>query len=127
MRIFAAFIGVFWFVVASAHAQNVEGQVTASDGAPIAGLPLKVTDPKTGRSIIVFTDQSGGWQLNGLGAGTYTVEPFLGSQDAKPAAKGTFVIKDKSIIDQWFVHSKPTDSKLQVPDSYKALGCASGC
>lgn len=49
----------------------VSGQVTDSDGTPVAGVDLLVDGPDGPTTLT--TDASGGYALDGLGEGTYTV------------------------------------------------------
>ncbi|HEX8080071.1 MAG TPA: carboxypeptidase regulatory-like domain-containing protein [Jatrophihabitans sp.] len=50
----------------------IGGSVSGPDGSPVAGVWMTVFD-SAGIAIDTLTDESGNWQLAGLGAGQYTV------------------------------------------------------
>ena len=78
-RLFTLFtlVAVALVFAAPAEAQfargGIQGEATDPDGVPLPGVTVTLTNPATGASRTVVTGATGGYVLQGLSSGTYTI------------------------------------------------------
>lgn len=80
----AALAAVLAAAAAPAAAQAVRGQVVFRNGAPAAGVSVRVVSTQIGPSRPVLTGYDGMYHLGGIPPGNYRLEVSVNGQPAPP-------------------------------------------
>lgn len=66
-------VGITWGQATSVNGGSIQGTITDSSGAVVAGATLTIVDPDTGLNKTVKTDSAGFYSVGPLNPGNYTV------------------------------------------------------
>ncbi len=66
-------VGISWGQATSVNGGSIQGTITDSSGAVVAGATLTIVDPDTGSNKAVKTDSAGFYSVGPLNPGNYTV------------------------------------------------------